>query len=401
MTGDGDGTKAATGSLHDRIDTELERACATGRLPGVVAAVTTGRGTVYTASFGRRHVGCAEAMTPDTVCWIASMTKPVTAVAAMQLVERGDVSLDEPIGRVRPELAAIRVLTGWTADGEPVLRDPVRPITLRHLLTHTSGLAHGLWNADLGRYQKLRGLPATISGRLGALDVPLVFDPGERWEYGIGVDWLGRVVEAVTGERLGEYFRTRVFEPLGMGSTGFRITPDMRRRLACVHARGIGDALEPTAFEVEQDPEWDVGGGGLYSTAGDYLRFMRMILNRGELDGVRVLARDTVELMGRNAMGALRVRPLASANPAMTRDVDFHADVQKTWGLSFMINETALPTGRSPGSLTWAGLANTYFWIDPTRDLAGVFLTQILPFADPAALDLFGRFETAVYKSRD
>lgn len=382
---------------HDRIDALLEAACAPGRLPVAVAVVTGPGGVLHSAARGVRRLGGAEPMTADTVCWIASMTKPLTAAVAMQLVEEGRLGLDDPVGRIQPELAAVRVLAGWDADGTPRLRAPSRPITLRHLLTHTSGLAHGLWNGDIARYQRLHGLPPTTSGRLAALAVPLASDPGERWEYGLGIDWLGRVIETVTGERLGVALEQRLLGPLGMHDTAFRIRPDMRARLASVHARTADDGLEPTGFEVAQDAETEMGGGGLYSTARDYARFLRMMLCGGELDGARVLSPGTVALMGRNAMGGLRVVPLPSANPAMTRDMDPLPGIPKTWGLSFMINERAVPGGRAAGSLAWAGLANTHFWIDPAGGIACALLTQVLPFGDPEVMALLEGLERAVY----
>lgn len=384
-------------ALGERVTALLEAACGPDRLPGAVAIVTDREGILHEGATGVRRLGGADPMSPDTVCWIASMTKPLTAAVAMQLVAQGRLRLDDPVGRIQPELDAIQVLVGWRADDTPVLRAPARPITLRHLLTHTSGLAHGLWNADIARYQRVHDLPPTTSGRRAALAVPLASDPGERWEYGLGIDWLGRVIETVTGERLGAVLEERLLAPLGMRDTAFRIAPDMRARLATVHARADDGRLAPTSFEVAQAPETEMGGGGLYSTARDYARFLRMMLNGGELDGVRVLDRETVALMGQNAMGDLRVVPLASANPAMTQDMDPLPGIPKTWGLSFMRNEQPVPGGRAAGSLAWAGLANTHFWIDPARGIACALLTQVLPFGDPEVTALLEGLEQAVY----
>ena len=379
-------------------DTLLRNAADAGDVPGVVAAVTNSKDTVYEAAFGRRSLGDAAAMEFDTVCWLASMTKPLVGAAAMQLVEQGRLELDAPAAKVIPELASFQVMDGWDAGGELRLRPPKRAMTLRHLLTHTSGFVYDIWNADMARYASLRNLPRAGSGQNIALRIPLAFDPGERWEYGIGIDWAGKMIEAVSGMRLGAYLKTNLFEPLGMHSTAFRITPDMRSRLATVHNRAEDGKLVPGSFEVPQDPEFEPGGGGLYSCAGDYLRFMRMILNRGSGNGNQVLQPQTVDLMSRNAMDGARVAPLKSCNPALSRDAEFFPGVPKTWGLSFMINEEKAPTGRSAGSLTWAGLSNCYFWIDPKKDLAGVFLTQVLPFIDVKAFPLFTEFETAAYR---
>jgi len=381
------------------VDALLRGAVDAGVIPGVVAAVASSEDTIYEAAFGRRVLGDAAAMSFDTVCWLASMTKPLVGTAAMQLVERGRLELDAPAAKVIPELSAFHVMDGWDARGEPRLRPPKRAMTLRHLLTHTSGFVYDTWNADMARYARLRSLPRAGSGQNIALRIPLAFGPGERWEYGIGIDWAGKMVEAASGMRLGAYLKQNLFEPLGMHSTAFRITPDMRTRLAKVHNRAKDGSLVPGSFEVPQEPEFEPGGGGLYSCAGDYLRFMRMILNRGAGNGNRVLRPETVDLMSRNSMGNLRVAMLRSHNPLLSRDAEFFPGLPKTWGLTFMINEEKAPTGRSAGSLAWAGLSNCYFWIDPKKDLAGVYLTQILPFIDVKSFPLFLEFETAVYRS--
>ncbi len=386
-------------ALASRIDDLLKRATDAGDVPGVVAMATAGGATVYEGAFGTRRLGAAKPTTLDTVVWIASMTKPVTSAAAMQLVEQGRLQLDEPAVRWAPGLANVQVLEGFDALGAPILRPPKRPITLRHLLTHTSGHGYGMWSPLLARYMEFTGLPGTASCENAALRLPMLFDPGERWNYGINIEWVGKAIEGASGMSLGEYLRKNLFDPLGMGSTGFRITPAMRKRMSRVHERDAAGALIAGDFEVPQEPEFEMGGGGLYSTAPDYLAFMRMILNRGSGNGNRVLKPETVELMSRNHMGDLRVTPLVTTNPLRSNDAEFFPGVAKGWSLAFMVNLEAAPTGRSAGSLAWAGLSNCYFWIDPARNLGGVFLTQILPFADVKALPLFLDFETAVYRS--
>ncbi|CAN0134921.1 unnamed protein product, partial [Phaeothamnion confervicola] len=379
----------ALAALSKAADALLRDAVATGGVPGAVAALTTRESTVFESACGLRTLGQPAAMTPDTVMWIASMTKPVTGVAAMQLVEQGRLSLDEPAAKVLPALGEVKVLDGWDAAGRPRLREPRGAITLRRLLTHTSGYAYDIWNPDMDRYLNVMGLPRAGSGRNIALATPLAFDPGERWEYGIGIDWASKMVEAAGGLRLGDYVREHVFAPLGMGSTAYRITPSMRERLAKVHQRTDDGGLSVTDFETNQDPEFDPGGGGLYSTAGDYLAFIRMILNRGSTGAVRLLKPETVDLMSRNAMGNLRVTYLPAVRRSLSLDAEFFPGVPKTWGLTFMINEANAPTGRPAGSLAWAGLGNTYFWIDPKNGIGGLAMAQVLPFVDPRALGLF------------
>lgn len=376
-----------------RADEVLAEAVATGDVAGVVAVAAGRDGVAYEGAFGRREIGGGPGMTLDTVFWIASMTKALTTVAAMQLVERGAVTLDEPL----PDLEAARVLEGFDEAGAPRLRPPRRPITLRHLLTHTAGFTYDIWNADMGRYMAHHGIPGIIECRNATLDTPLVADPGERWEYGISIDWAGKVVERVSGQSLEDYLRQHVFEPLGMRDTAFVIGPDQRRRLASMHVRNADGSLRAIPFEVPQQPEFYMGGGGLYGTGPDYLAFLRMLDGGGELDGVRVLAPETVAEMSRNQIGDLEVVELKTAIPESSNDAEFFPGMVKRWGLGFMINTEAASTGRDAHSLAWAGLANTYYWLDPSRHLAGVLLAQVLPFADDRVLRLFDRFETAVY----
>jgi CubicO group peptidase (beta-lactamase class C family) len=374
----------------------LRQATDTGDVPGVVVAAATADGPIYEAGFGVRDTASRASMTVDTVVWIASMTKAVTAACAMQLVEQGKLSLDAPIATVLPELAKIQVLEGFAPDGTPRLRSATRPITLRQLLTHTSGFVYEVWNSDVSRYLAQTGTPSITTCENASLSIPLLFEPGERWDYGIGIDWVGKAVEAVSGMRLGQYMQQNLLQPLGMTDTGFKIGAAQRQRLAKVHNR-TPEGFVPVDMELPQNPEFEMGGGGLYSTVGDYLRFTRMIMNGGMLDGVRVLERETVAAMSANAMGNLVCRPMKTAMPNASNDVDF-IDGMK-WGLSFLINPQPLPTGRSAGSLAWAGLANSYYWIDPVRQITGVYATQLLPFFDEKAVRLFQDFETAVYRA--
>lgn len=374
----------------------LRRAAESGNLPGVVAAAATAEGAFFGAAFGTRDVATGAPMTIDTVVWIASMTKAITATCAMQLVERGTLPLDTDMARTLPELGRVQVLTGFDADGTPRLRAPKRAITLRHLLTHTSGFAYDMWNAGITRYMEVTGTPGIISCQNAALATPLVSDPGETWEYGISIDWVGKLVEAVSGQTLARYMQDNIFAPLGMSDTGFKIGEAQRSRLARIHVR-TPDGLVATDTEIPQEPEFHMGGGGLYATVGDYLKFAQMILHGGTFNGARILQPSTVAVMSRNAMGELVCNPMKSVAPALSNDVDFIAGMK--WGISFLINPDPLPTGRSAGSLAWAGLANSYFWIDPTRQVAGVFATQLLPFFDQQAVQALEAFEAAVYKT--
>jgi len=379
------------------VDQVLERAVAQGVAAGVVALATNDQGVIYEGAFGKREIGRDADMTLDTVVWIASMSKAITSVAAMQLVEQGRIGLDEPLSERLPELAGIQVLEGFDDAGAPRLRPPRRPITLRHLLTHTAGFTYDIWNQDMGRYQQYAAVPGIIECKNLTLQTPLVFDPGERWEYGVNLDWVGKTVEQLSGQSLEAYFKEHIFGPLGMDDTGFVIRPEQRSRLASMHVRQPDGSLVAIPFEITQEPEFYMGGGGLYGTGPDYLKFERMLLGGGRLGGVQVLRPDTVQEMSRNQIGELTVGMLKSVQPGSSNDAEFFPGMVKKWGLAYMISTEVAPTGRSAGSLCWAGLGNTYFWIDPTRRVAGVILTQILPFADAAVLDMYDQFERAIY----
>jgi methyl acetate hydrolase len=384
-----------------QIDQLLRQMSDAKEIPGVVAIAATAKETIYQGAFGKRDLSKDVAMTQDSVFWIASMTKAITSAAGMQLVEQGKLSLDEPIGKVLPDLASPQVLEGFDANGEPKLRPAKKPITLRHLMTHTAGFAYNMWNGDILQYLEKTGTPAVTTCQNAALKTPLASDPGTRWEYGINIDFVGKAVEAASGKRLDAYLRDHMFTPLGMSDTGFKITDDMRKRLVGMHARGEDGSLTPIPFELEQEPEFHMGGGGLYGTAGDYLKFTQMILNKGRGNGNQVLKPETVALMGQNHIGELNMGKLTTAIGWATNDVDLYPDIVKKWGLSFLINTAKTPEGRSPGSLAWAGLANTYYWIDPARDVAGVILMQLLPFADKKCLEAFAGFERGVYAGLD
>ena len=381
------------------LDRILRQAVESKAMPGVVAVAATDTEVLYEGAFGKRDLGKPAPMTLDSVVWIASVTKAITATAAMQLVERGKLSLERPASEMVPELTAAKVLEGFDAAGKPRLRAPKRPITLRHLLTHTAGFGYEIWDPAIARYQTATGTPGITTCTNAALTTPLMFDPGDRWEYGISIDWAGKMVEAVSGQRLDRYFQENIFGPLGMKDTSFTISPSQRARLASVHQRGGDGALAPIEFEIPQQPEFHMGGGGLYGTATDYLAFTQMILRGGGVKGAQLLRPETVALMSQNHIGALEVGEFRSAIPALSNDIELLPGISLKWGLSFLINAQQLPTGRSAGSLAWAGLANTYFWIDRTRRVSGVFLSQVFPFYDHTTIDLLGKFETEVYRA--
>jgi len=335
-------------------------------------------------------------MTRDTVFRIASMVKLITSVAALQLIEQAKLSLDAPVPALAPELAAPLVLDSFDSKGIPQLRPAKSPITLRHLLTHTAGFTYRLWDAKALRYVETIGkLPAAVRAKLPR--TPLMFDPGTRWQYGPNIDWVGRIVEHVSGEPVDAYFRKHILGPLGMKDTGFVIAPEQRAREASAHRHEPDGSLLPLPMEKPPTHETFTGGGGIYSTAPDYLTLLRALMHGGTLDGVRILRPETVALMGKNQIGDIEAGLLRTSAPMLSNDVDFFPGISLKWGLGHMLNMRGVPGGRSAGSMTWAGLYNTYYWIDPVKQIAAVFMTQVMPFADHRALQLYRQFERGLY----
>lgn len=387
--------------LKGAADAVLRRAVsAQPGVPGVVAVATDRDGTIYEGAAGRRSEGGDAAMTLDTVMAIFSTTKAVTGTAVLQLVEDGRLDLDAPAKSYLPALGDAQVLDGFDEAGAPRLRAPRRDITTRMLLLHTAGFGYDIFNAHYARLAKDHGQPSVTTATRASLRSPLLFDPGDAWEYGSNIDWAGQVVEAIAGRRLGDVMAERIFGPLGMDSTAFTMTADMRSRAADMHARRPDGGLDVMAgFELPQDPEVHMGGHGLHSTALDYAKFIRMWLNDGMGPGGRVLKRDTVEMAARDHLGGMKIKALPGVIPSLSNDAEFFPGMSKSWGLSFMINDEPAPTGRPAGALAWAGLANLFFWIDRRNGVGGFWGTQILPFADPASVGGYLQFETAVYAS--
>ena len=379
------------------IDDALAAGVANGAVAGIVGLAADSRRAVYEGAFGKRDLASSVSMTPDTVFWLLSMTKAITATACMQLVERGKLSLDQPASQVLPELAAPMVLEGFDASGRPRVRPAKRAITPRHLLTHTSGFTYSNWSDRLPQYERATGMADIAESKNGAFAAPLEFDPGDRWQYGIGMDVAGKLVEAVTDQSLEVYFREHIFEPLGMADTGFLIGTAQKQRVATTYARQSDGSLKAMRFEMPQRPEFFSGGGGLFGTPRDYMAFLRMLLADGSLDGAQVLKPSTVAAMRTNQIGDLDVTPLKSFAPAWSNDADLFPGMKQKWGLSFDINTKPGPNGRSAGSYGWAGLLNCYFWVDPANKITGAMFTQLLPFYDARVVDLYGAFERGLY----
>lgn len=385
------GPRGAAGP-DDTLRTAVKRRA----IPAAVASVAAAEKTIYEGAFGGRGSTSGVGATTGSIFQIASMTKAVTTVAAMQLVERGLLKPDEPVARHLPELGGLQVLEGFEKEtGKPVLRPARRPVLLKHLLTHTAGFAYANWNGNLLRYTE-QSAPAP-SGTSAAVPL-LMFEPGTRWEYGTNTDWTGRLVEAIAGQTLEEYFQRNVFEPLGMKDTGYILPAEKFERLVSTHQRQGDGSLKENPRTPPAAPKVFSGGGGLYSTAADYVRFLQMILRRGLGAGKqRILSSGSVEQMASNQIGELSAGKMKSVRPDRSSDVDFHPGHRDGFSYGFLINATAYEGGRSAGSLAWAGLYNTFFWIDPRRGVCAVLLMQFLPFCDSEAMGLLREFERAVY----
>jgi len=383
-----------------QVDAVLHAAVSSQDVPGVVAMAATETGILYEGVFGSRRIHEGPAMTRDTIFRVASMVKLITTVAALRLVEQGKLSLEAPVPDIDPVIAAPQVLDGFDVAGKPLLRPAKRPISLHDLLTHTAGFVYRLWDREaLKYYRAIDKLPTTDRSKFPR--APLMFDPGERWQYGGNIDWVGRIVQAVSGEPLDAHFRRHVFGPLGMNDTGFVISPAQWAREASGHQRQPDGSLK--AEPMGHPPKWPPapqsfsGGGGICSTAPDYLTLIRMLMNGGALDGVRILRPETVALMGQNQIGRIDVGVLRTTAPAVSDDVNFFPGTKLKWGFGHMITTEQVPEGRSGGSLTWAGIYNTYYWIDPKKRIAAVFMTQVLPFADQRVLRVYRQFERGIY----
>ncbi len=375
----------------EAIDAALQAKVSAKEIPGVVAMAANETSIVYQGAFGARNIAADTPMSPDTVFRIASMVKLLTSVAALQLVERGKLKLDEPAASLDPTLAAPQVLAGFDAKGVPQLRPAHEPITLRNLLTHTSGFSYPLWDPNVVRYLKAARGNSALPRR------PLMFEPGAKWAYGGSIDNVGQLVEIASGQSIDRYFSENITGPLGMNDTGFVITEGQRARQASLHVRDPSGKLIPKPFEKLAPATTFSGGGGIYSTAPDYLILLQALLNGGSLRRARILRPDTVATMSANQIGNIEAGILRTANPGLSNDVDFFPGVHLRWGLGHMVNVDPVRDGRAAGSGTWAGLYNTYYWIDPKKRIAGVIMMQILPFADKPSLAAYRQFERGIY----
>ena len=387
--------------------TELKNACdailnkmrqGEQRVPGVVAMITDRTQNIYSGTAGERCLG-GDPMTDDTVFAIFSTTKAIGGTSVMQCVEEGLLDLDAPAKEYAPEIGELQVLAGFSSDGAPQLRAPKSDVTTRQLMLHTAGFGYDFFNENYKRMADDHGQPSVVTGSRAAIKTPLLFDPGEHWEYGSNIDWAGQVVEGIRGKRLGEVLRERVFDPLGMADIAFTRTDSMKARTAPIHARGDDGSLSPMEdFALPDNPEVDMAGHGLYATVPEYMKFIRMWLNDGDGPNGRVLKPETVAQAVSNGLQPhQKVVVLPGVIPSLSNDAEFFPGLKKSWSYTFMVNDEEAPTGRPAGAIGWAGLANCFYWIDRKNGIGGYWATQILPFADGVSFTGYMDFEKAAY----
>ena len=376
------GEQAIDALLHDKVDAGV---------PAIAVVVVNARQQLFLGAAGQRDLAAHAPLAADAIFRIASMTKPITSLAAMMLVEAGQLHLDDPVSKYLPEFAGVRVLTTFNdADGTFESRPPARPVTIRHLLTHTSGIAYGFVDRRL----------ATIdNGKRTRAELPLLHDPGDRFTYGPSTAVLGNVVEKITGRPLDEFFKTRIFDPLGMVDTSYTVPADKHDRVVTLHARSDGALAErpnrPTIAATV------AGDGGLLSTAADYGRFMQLFLNGGRAGAVRLVNESTIRQMMSNQIGRVLVERQPSTDPSLAKPFPFGGGKDK-FGFGFQIEAASATQGnsglRAPGSGSWGGIDNTHFWIDPRTGVAAAVLMQMLPYYDEAAIDVLRSVERLVYQ---
>jgi CubicO group peptidase (beta-lactamase class C family) len=365
-------------------------------VPFAVGMTGNAKEITWAGAAGERKAGVPA--TVDTVFRIFSMTKAVGSTCAAILIDRGKLDPDTPVEKIMPAFRNLMVLEGFDGD-TPKLRKPKVKATIRHLSTHTSGLVYEFWNADMQKYLAVTGRPPMLSGTHEGLNYPLVFEPGTRWDYGIGIDWLGRVVETVDGRRIDRFLKDEVFGPLGMVDTACEVEAHMEDRLAEVKMRQADGSFAPFTVAPASRPEVYGMGHTLYSTATDYSKFIRMWMNKGAFNGQRLMSSKTATAMLANNIGKVRVVPMHSVAPPLTADTDFFPGKHKSHSFAFMRMEEDIPGMRHKGSQAWAGVCNTHYWFDPKADLFGLIMTQTLPFVEPPFMKTYIDFEKAAYKA--
>ena len=377
------------------IDQVLSKAIE-NNCPAISASVLSPKENLYRGDFGLADVATGKSVQKDSIFRIASMTKAITSTCIMQLIEKEKLSLNTKLKDFFPEVANQKIIDGFNKKNEATYSEANSDITIQQLLTHTSGFAYEIWNENIAALVEKGDLTTAFYGDDKFLKAPLSFNPGTAWEYGIGIDWLGVLVEKISDMTLQDYMKDNIFSPLGMDDTSYDVPKEKIERLVKVHSRNEEEYLE-MPFDPPEKSDFYSGGGNLVSTLSDYSSFLNMFLNQGKSSEGRILQKTSVDLMLTSHTGELLMTSMQTSAPILSNDVDFFPDTDKSWGLGFMINNEDIENGRPKGSAGWAGLFNSYFWIDPKNKIAAVILMQMLPFAEEGCLKTLKDFEKSIY----
>jgi methyl acetate hydrolase len=373
-------------ALSDMLKAVTDR----GDVPGIVVAVVNRDGLLYNEAFGLSSTLSKRPMTKDTIFNMASMTKPITSVGIMMLVDEGKVKLDDDVATYLPKFSKPVVFVRFNdAAGTFETRPAKRAITIRHLLTHTSGIGYTFSSATMAKMVQ--------QTRKAEVDLPLLFDPGEGWAYGASTRVLGDVIEKVSGQKLDAFLTSRILQPLGMQDTAYLVPTSKYSRVVGINARGADGKFVERPMPATLTASV-AGDGGLYGTASDYSRFLRMLLNRGKAGDMRLLSEKSAKLIFENQSGRVAVQAQQSTNQTLSKNFPTGAG-KDHWGLGFQLAADQLPQRRSPGSGTWAGIFNTHFFIDPRKEIAVIVMMQTLPFYDEASMKVYDTVEETVYRN--
>ena len=382
------------------------------KIPGAAAVALDVSGDVlFSKGYGNVVAGDTSSpkVTPQTPAMMWSCTKLVTCVAGMQLIEQGKLNLDDPVEKYVPEIADIKYLDGWNDDDSPKLRKPDKPIKVLNLFTHTSGFSYDFFHPDTLKWRITHNQPPVAYVTRSSKEeytVPLVFEPGARWEYGCNQEWIGFIIEKISGLPLAEYVDKNIIQPLGLKTTGLKLTPEQDKEFFTVHDKNAAGELTPTPLRMVENPEVVAGGHYLYSSTSDYCQFLLTLLNNGThpKTGVKILEKDTVknyvfkDMLPQVGCSGDGVGDVPSIISAATCTGSLLPGVPKGWSLGALINNEAAPNGRNKGSAMWAGLGNCYFWMDQAAGKLGFVVSAILPFFDRDVLYLADALERAVYE---
>ena len=379
----------------EKINDTLKKA-SNQRVPAISAAVLSKDNILYKGYFGFSNIEEKKPVDQNSLFRIASMTKAITSTCVYQQIDRGKLTLNTSLKDYFPEISEKKILDGFDGDGNPVLKEPESDITIGQLLTHTSGFAYEIWNENIAKLVEKGDLVTAFAGNEEFLKAPLVFEPGSSWEYGIGIDWLGVLIEKINECSLQDYMKRNIFNPLNMENTSYDLSEEDHDRVVAVYGRN-GDAYMQMPFEVPEKSSFYSGGGNLISNVDDYSSFLKLFLNVGTVNGEKILSEKSVQSMLQSLNKTLEMNTMKTQVPMLSDNVDFFPNTTKSWSPGFMINHEDIQYGRPANSAGWAGLFNSFFWIDQKNDIAALILMQMLPFVEKGCFETLKDFESSIY----